>query len=583
MAKSQSRRCCLCILALVFSVAIICLCIFFANKNRCEFSQAAVSADSEMCSDIGRDMLRQGGSAVDGAIAALLCTGLVNPQSMGLGGGAIFTIMDKEGKVKIISSRETVPKGVRADLLNDCPKTLTLTTGSQWIGVPGELRGYEHAHQLYGKLPWAHLFEPTIKLAREGFPMPVYLSRFLQNDIIKMLIQNSPLCELFCHNNKTIFGPGDVLKFPKLAETMEIIAKDGAEAFYTGKIAKNLIQDVQSAGGVLSLEDLKAFQVRVSDAWSVQLGEYKMHFPPPPAGGAILNFILQLMQGFRLSPASIQGDQKTVTLHRYLEAAKFANGQKRNLRDPSFNSRDMTYIKDEKFIDRIRALISDGFTRDASYYNITPSTDHFGTTHVSVMAADGTAVSVTSTINHMFGSSIYSPKTGIILNNELADFCGRADTVTPGEDPLLNISSYFSHVLNFLVSFSSAIFFSGEQPPSSMAPVILQSFSQQKTLVIGGSGGSMITTAMALSIMNHLWFGMSLNKSISAKIVFVDSENIVHFEQGYDKTAIEAIKVLGHNVKDYPFFFNVVNAVSKEGHCLSAISDARKNGRSAGY
>ncbi|XP_051973522.1 glutathione hydrolase 5 proenzyme-like isoform X2 [Xyrauchen texanus] len=554
MAKSQSRRCCLCILALVFSVAIICLCIFFANKNRCEFSQAAVSADSEMCSDIGRDMLRQGGSAVDGAIAALLCTGLVNPQSMGLGGGAIFTIMDKEGKVKIISSRETVPKGVRADLLNDCPKTLTLTTGSQWIGVPGELRGYEHAHQLYGKLPWAHLFEPTIKLAREGFPMPVYLSRFLQNDIIKMLIQNSPLCELFCHNNKTIFGPGDVLKFPKLAETMEIIAKDGAEAFYTGKIAKNLIQDVQSAGGVLSLEDLKAFQVRVSDAWSVQLGEYKMHFPPPPAGGAILNFILQLMQGFRLSPASIQGDQKTVTLHRYLEAAKFANGQKRNLRDPSFNSRDMTYIKDEKFIDRIRALISDGFTRDASYYNITPSTDHFGTTHVSVMAADGTAVSVTSTINHMFGSSIYSPKTGIILNNELADFCGRADTVTPGE-----------------------------QPPSSMAPVILQSFSQQKTLVIGGSGGSMITTAMALSIMNHLWFGMSLNKSISAKIVFVDSENIVHFEQGYDKTAIEAIKVLGHNVKDYPFFFNVVNAVSKEGHCLSAISDARKNGRSAGY
>ncbi|XP_051540195.1 glutathione hydrolase 5 proenzyme-like isoform X2 [Myxocyprinus asiaticus] len=554
MVKSQSRRCCLCILALVCSAAIICLCIYFANKNTCEFTHAAVSADSEMCSNIGRDMLRQGGSAVDGAIAALLCTGLVNPQSMGLGGGAIFTIMDKIGKVKIISSRETVPKSVRADLLKDCPKTLTLTTGSQWIGVPGELRGYERAHQLYGKLPWAKLFEPTIKLAREGFPMPVYLSRFLQFDMIKMLIQNSQLCELFCHKNKTVFGPGDILKFPKLAETMETIAKEGADAFYTGKIGKDLIQDVQAAGGVISLEDLKAFQVRVSDAWSVQLGVYKMHFPPPPSGGPILNFILQLMHGFKLSPASVQGDQKNLTLHRYLEAAKFATGQKHNLRDPLFNSRDMTYITDEKFIESIRALISDGSTQEASYYNINPSADRFGTTHVSVMAADGTAVSVTSTINHMFGSSIYSPKTGIILNNELADFCGRADSVTPGE-----------------------------QPPSSMAPAILQSSSQQKTLVIGGSGGSMITTAMALSIMNHLWFGMSLNESIAAKIVFVDSKNTVNFEHGYHKTAIEAMKALGHNVKGYPFFFNVVNAVSKEGHCLSAVSDARKNGRSAGY
>ncbi|XP_048036984.1 glutathione hydrolase 5 proenzyme [Megalobrama amblycephala] len=555
MAKSQSRRCCLCVLALVCSVAIICICILLATKQRCAFTNAAVAADSLMCSNIGRDMLIQGGSAVDAAIAALLCTGLVNPQSMGLGGGAIFTIMDKAGKVKIISSRETVPKGVQADLLNKCPKTL-LVPGIHWIGVPGEIRGYERAHQLYGKLPWAKLFEPSIKLAREGFPMPDYLNQIFQiikkENLAEQLIHSTGLCELFCHKNKTFFGPGDILKFPRLAETMETIAKEGADAFYTGKIAKDLIKDVQAKNGTLSLEDLSTFEVRVNDAWTVQLGEYKMYFPPPPAGGAILSFILKLMHEFGLSPASNKGDQKTLTLHRYLEAVKFANGQKHNLKDPLFSSRDMTYITDEKFIKQIRAKITDGPTHDASYYNITPSVDRFGTTHVSVMAADGTAVSVTSTINQLFGSAFYSPKTGIILNNELADFCGRVDSIKPGE-----------------------------QPPSSMAPAILQ--SQHKTLVIGGSGGSFITTAMALSIMNHLWFGMNLNESIAAKIVSVDSSNNISFESGYNQSTIEAMKALKHNVQKSNYFFNVVNGISKEGQCFTAVSDARKSGGSAGY
>ncbi|XP_052463280.1 glutathione hydrolase 5 proenzyme [Carassius gibelio] len=553
MAKSQSRRCCFCILALVCLVVTICLCIILTTKPKCAFTHGAVSADSARCSNIGRDILLEGGSAVDAAIAALLCTSLVNPQSMGLGGGAIFTIMDKTGKVKIISSRETVPKDVQADLLNKCPKTTPLAPGSHWIGVPGELRGYERAHQLYGKLPWAKLFAPSIKLAREGFPMPPYLAHFLQEKLIQMLIQGTELSELF-YTDKTARQLRDTLKFPQLAETMETIATEGADAFYTGKIAKDLIQDVQHRNGVLSLEDLRTFQVRVSDAWSVQLGEYKMHFPPPPAGGAILSFILKLMHGFGLSPASTQGDQKTLTLHRFLEAVKFANGQKHNFKDPKFDSTNMTYITDEKFIKYIKALITDGSTHNASYYNFTPSVDSVGTTHVSVMAADGSAVSVTSTINHMFGSTVYSPKTGIILNNELADFCGQADSVTPKE-----------------------------QPPSSMAPTILQ--SQEKTLVIGGSGGSYITTAMALSIMNHLWFGMNLKKSISEKIVFVSSSNDVLFEDGYIKSAIEAMKAIGHNVTEkniYPFL-NVVNGISKEGQCISAVSDVRKLGESAGY
>ncbi|XP_064833931.1 glutathione hydrolase 5 proenzyme-like isoform X2 [Oncorhynchus masou masou] len=537
--KPWQVGCCLCI-GLFGAIIFICLCILafgvFIHRGCSEdtYKHAAVSADSKLCSDIGRDILQQGGSAVDGAIAALLCTSLVNPQSMGLGGGSIFTVRDKTGMVKTFSSRETVPQSFKADLLKGCPTSVTLITGSQWIGVPGELRGYEVVHRMYGKLPWARLFEPTIRLAREGFPMPPFLGSLLNITLIGNLVKATSLCEVFCHKNKTVLGIGDTLKFPKLAETMETIAEQG---------------------GTLTMEDLKSFSVRVEDAWTVPLGDYQMHIPPPPAGGVMLAFILNLVKGFHFTPRSMEEDQKVLTYHCYIEAAKFANGQRKSVHDPVFNTKkDASHMVDSDFADQIRVLISRNRTYNDSYYNITPSPDRFGTTHVSVLAEDGSAVSVTSTINQIFGAGIYSSRTGIILNNELADFCFRAERLS-----------------------------AGEQPPSSMAPAILSSSSGKNTLVIGGSGGSMITTAMALSIMNHLWLGMSLKDAIAAPIVFVDGNNNVKFEHGFDKSVIEALKIIGHRVTDYEYFFNVVNAVAKEDGCITAVSDARKQGKSAGY
>ncbi|KAM4635168.1 glutathione hydrolase 5 proenzyme isoform 1-T1 [Polymixia lowei] len=557
MAKYKSwQLCCLLCVGLFCAVALICLCValFAKGCSHGTFQHAAVSADSQLCSEIGRDMLKQGGSAADGAIAALLCTSVVNPQSMGIGGGSIFTIRDETGKVKVYSSRETVPKAFKPNLLNDCPTKFTFTPGSQWIGVPGELRGYEEVHKRYGKLPWAKLFEPTIRLAREGFALPPYLERLLSYPLIGNLVKGSSLCQLFCNENKTVLSKGDTLKFPKLAETMETIAEQGADAFYTGKIGLDLIQDIKAAGGTITMEDLRSFRVREQDAWTFRVGNSLMHFPPPPAGGAILAFILNLMKGFHLTPKSMDGDQMIQTYQRYIEAAKFANGQKDSTRDPDFNDgKNAAQLIDSKFADEIRERIFTDRTFNNSYYNVKPSSDRFGTTHVSVLAEDGSAVSVTSTINHMFGAAVYSPRTGIILNNELADFCGRADTVREGE-----------------------------QPPSSMAPTILESGSGG-ILVIGGSGGNMITTAMALSIINHLWLEMNLKDAIAAPVIFVDANNNLKFEPGFDKSVIDRLRALGHRVEDWKYFFNVVNAVARDNWCITAVSDSRKMGQAAGY
>ncbi|XP_063345779.1 glutathione hydrolase 5 proenzyme-like [Pelmatolapia mariae] len=514
----------------------------------CTFSKAAVAADSRKCSEIGRDILQKGGSAVDAAIAALLCTSIINPQCMGIGGGVIFTVMDRSGKVKIITSRETVPRKGNSDLLKSCPKTTEWTMewpqDSRWIGVPGEIRGYEAAHRLYGKLPWADLFQPTIKLAREGFPIPYYQGQHIPR------IGNTSLRELYLDKNGNLLKTGDTVKFEKLADTLETIANEGPDVFYNGTIAKNLISDIQKAGGTLTLEDLASYEANVTDAWNISLGEYKLYFPPPPSGGAILSFILNIMKGYKMNSEPKTNDEKILFYHRYIEALKFANGLKKHILDPKFRPDKMAKnLTEDSFADNKRSLINSDKTHDPQYYGINSYLDSIGTTHVSVVAADGSAVSVTSSINDEFGSNVLSPSTGIILNNQLTDFCGRTNSTSPGE-----------------------------RPPSNMSPSVLKSPS--KTLVIGGSGSEMIPPAVASAVMNHLWFGKSLEEAIDTPVIFVDYQSEVKLESKLEKDIVDGLEAKGHKVAK---FYNTVNAVEKADSCISAWSDERKKGEAAGY
>uniref|UniRef100_A0A3Q0RYP1 Gamma-glutamyltransferase 5a n=1 Tax=Amphilophus citrinellus TaxID=61819 RepID=A0A3Q0RYP1_AMPCI len=344
-----------------------------------------------------------------------------------------------------------------------------------------------------------------------------------------------------------------------------MIAKQGPDVFYNGSIAEDLIHDIQQAGGTLTLQDLASYKVTVTDAWTVPLGEYQMYFPPPPGGGAILSLILNIMKGYNMSSEPKTTDEKILFYHRYTEALKFANGLKKYIRDPKFNP--------DKFIQMAKNFTEDSFanliwkniideTHDHEYYNRTAYVDSIGTTHVSVLAEDGSTVSVTSTINKQIfriflysKDYVFSPSTGIILNNQLSDFCGRNGSISSGKGPA-----------------------GWERPPSSTAPAVLK--SQSKTLVIGGSGGSWITTGMALAILNHLWFGKSLNEAIDAPVVYVDPENEVKFELRSEKDLIDALEAKGHKIAK---FYNVVNAVEKDGSCISAWSDERKKGKAAGY
>lgn len=550
------------LLGLGLALAIIVPAVVLSRRpTRCgpqAYAHAAVAADSKVCSDIGRAILQQHGSPVDAAIATLVCTGVVNPQSMGLGGGVIFTIYNATTeKVEVINARETVPAKCDPKLLDQCEKAQPLGTGVQWIGVPGELRGYAEAHQRHGRLPWAQLFQPTIELLRGGYRVPLVLSQFLKNGLLKNALIKSSLKQLFFNGTEPLRAQ-DPLLWPALANTLETVAMEGAEAFYTGKLGQMLLEDIAKEGSTLTLQDLASFQPEVVDALAMPLENYTLYSPPPPAGGAILSLVLNVLKGFNFSSESVAKPEGSVNFYHHLvETLKFAWGQRWRLWEPHSPQNTFQDLLGEDLAQYIRQQIDTRGDHQPGHYNLTGTWgQRMGTAHVSVLGEDGSAVAATSTINTPFGAMVYSPSTGILLNNELLDLCWRRMQGSPVP---------------------------GERPPSSMVPSILINAAQGSKLVIGGAGGELIISAVAQAIMNKLWLGFDLRAAIAAPILHVDSRGLVEYEPNFSQAVQKGLQERGQNQTRRPFFLNVVQAVSQEESCVYAAADLRKLGEASGY
>ncbi|KAG9487408.1 hypothetical protein GDO78_007321 [Eleutherodactylus coqui] len=555
---ATSKRLCYSLIVLFFVAIVVIIPLVFLLKNSsCEggFVNGAVAADSEICSDIGRDILKQGGSSVDGAIAALLCTSVINPQSMGIGGGVIFTIYDASKRiVEIINARETVPKVFPPKLLQQCADKKIFKTGVQWIGVPGELRGYEAAHKRYGRLPWKDLFQPTIKLLTDGVNVLNVLHRFI--NVIKEQIKASSLCQLLCKDGE-VLKLGDAINFTQLAHTLQTVADEGADSFYRGSIAKKMVEDLKHQGSNLTLEDFKNYQVQIVKPLYVSLGNYDLYTPPPPAGGALLSFVLNILEGYHFDKRAMQNVPDQIeTYHRIAEALKFANGNRDKL--TSANTQEfIDFLLTKNYGGEIRNKTDNFGDHDFWFYNLSAvlNSETFGTTHLSVISKDGSSVSVTSSINLIFGAWIYSPNTGIIFNNQLADFCN-IPTVSLKE---------------------------GMQPPSSMTPTILLSKDKRSQLVIGGSGGLRIVSATAQAIINKLWFGYNIKDAISAPVFHVQLDNSLDFEDSFSPAIQKGLHDKRHKNTTSMYKLNVVQGIYKEEDCLFPYSDIRKFGKAAGY
>ncbi|KAK3144600.1 hypothetical protein QOZ80_4AG0315200 [Eleusine coracana subsp. coracana] len=534
----------------------------------------AVAADDGRCSAIGRDALREGGTAVDAAVATALCLGVVSPASSGVGGGAFMLVRLADGTAVAYDSRETAPLAASKDMYGG--NATLKARGALSIAVPGEIAGLYEAWKRHGKLPWRRLVLPAAKLA-EAFRISPYL-RMQMEATRDGILGNKGIRGVFAPNGE-ILSVGEVCRNPKLAETLRIVAEHGPGAFYGGWIGTKLVKDVREVGGIITMEDIKRYRIKVRKPLSESfMGMEVVTMPPPSAGGAGIMLILNILSQYGL-PAGFSG---SLGIHRLIECFKHYFAIRMNLGDPDFVnvSEVVSDMMSPQFAAELKKTIYDNMTFDPKHYggrwNILE--DH-GTSHVSVVDNERNAVSMTTTVNAYFGSLILSPSTGILLNNEMDDFSMPMNTSANQPPPA---------PANFISPL--------KRPLSSMSPTIVVKDGKLKAAV-GASGGSMIPGGTIEVFLNHFVKSMDPLSSVMAPRVYHQLiPNVVQYENWttvfgdlflLDAETRAALQKRGHVLSPLAggtISQFVVHSLEHSGHGdLTAVSDPRKGGVPAGY
>ncbi|XP_017869818.1 PREDICTED: gamma-glutamyltranspeptidase 1 [Drosophila arizonae] len=459
----------------------------------------------------------------------MLCEGVVLPHSMGLGGGFTATIYTKEtGRMEVLIALETAPAAATEDMFVGQENI----NGTITSGVPSAIYGYWKLHQKYGKLPWEHLFEPTIEMCRRGILVSRHLAVALANN--EEHIRNEiSMSEVFINPaTNDPYKEGEIMYRHVLANTLEIVAIEGPEVIYRGgRIGRMLTEDIKATGGIITEQDLKDYDVRWEKPLRARINNgHELFTSPLPSSGAVLAFILNVMEPMYVS-------SRDKYWHRLIETYKHAFGYRTKLGDIHFEPSVREIYKDlinPKFAAKIRKLILDDRTfEDISYYgaNYSNVEDH-GTAHISVLAPNGDAISVTSTINGPFGAKVRSRQTGIILNNEMDNF-SKPDVMSAFNIP--------ASPANYIKP--------GKRPMSSICPSIVLDDGGNVALVVGGAGAFKITTSVAQAILHYFVLREPIQEAVnSGRLHHHLLPMVIDAEPEVPKHTINYLLNLGHNV-----------------------------------
>ncbi|KHJ87764.1 putative gamma-glutamyltransferase [Oesophagostomum dentatum] len=406
----------------------------------------------------------EGGNAVDSMIATLLCVGVVNPQSSGIGGGFLMTLYNAStGRCQTINARETAPLAATENMfVNDTSQSVY---GYRSIATPSEIHGFWTVFKKFGsgKVKWAQLFEPAVNLAINGFPVSSNLASQLSDK--ETLIQAEPtMKEVFVdHSTGRVYEEGDIMKRERYGFTLQLIANatDPVDLFYKGGMAQTIAGEITDNGGHITQKDLASYETIIDEIPLIATGlpgDLEMCGPPPPSSFVITQSIIAVMAEFYRGGKVNLNDP--LVYHRLIEAEKFAYAQRTKLGDVKFVESAKALVANmstPKYTKWIASMIKD-VAQPQSYYmgdDTTQVPDH-GTSHVTVIDDQGNAVSCTSTINQIFGSMRISTTLGIIWNDEMDDFS------TPG---VPNAFGFAPSPSNFIAP--------GKRPMSSMSPMVI--------------------------------------------------------------------------------------------------------------
>jgi len=529
--------------------------------------RAMVVAQEPLAADVGVEVLKKGGNAVDAAVAVAFALAVTLPSAGNLGGGGFLLARMAGGETTFLDFRERAPLGATREMYLDAEgkPTRDSVTGWRAAGVPGTVRGLEVAHSKYGRMSWRHLVAPAVKLAQDGFEVSYALAESLrraQKDL-------EPFAE-----SKRIFLKGGAfheaggrLAQPELARTLARIARHGAKDFYEGETAKILAEESKAGGGLITLEDLNRYEATVREPLK---GSYKgfsiLTAPPPSAGGIGLLQMMGVLEGSGYEKA---GPGAAETIHFVAEAMRrYYADRSRHLGDPEFHRVPWKGLLNPRYIAAQRASInrnrasvsSEVEPGDVSGYESTE------TTHFSIVDAGGNAVALTYTINESYGNGVTVPRLGFLLNNEMDDFAAK-----PGSPNLFG-----------LVQGEANAIAPGKRPVSSMTPAILLR-GGKLYMVIGAPGGSRIVNGVMQAILNVVDFGMNLQDAVDApRFHHQWMPDQISLEKGFSPDTVELLKSKGHKIAPIEGVARV-EAILIEGGWLQGATDGRGSGKAAGY
>jgi gamma-glutamyltranspeptidase/glutathione hydrolase len=542
---------------------------------------AMVASVHELASKAGVTIMKQGGNAVDSAVAVGFALAVVHPQAGNLGGGGFMLVRTADGKLHFLDYREKAPAAATAKMYQDKDGKVIpdmSLVGYKAIGVPGSVAGLAYAEKHWGKLTLAKVMAPAIKLARDGYPLAQGDAKALQDKDLAKFAESRRIFQ----RDGNYYKSGEVFKQPELARTLERIAKNPDE-FYHGALAKELAASMQKGGGLITAQDLAAYEVKERQPIHGTYRGYDVYSAPPPSsGGIVLVEALNILEGYDLRKIGRTPEAEHLTIEAYRRAffdrAEF-------LGDPDFAEIPVAPLIDKKYaaawrdsLNPDKASLSQELKRPAEFNQLEryaethPLTlaakEPENTTHYSVVDPQGEAVAVTTTLNDSFGSRVTAEGLGFLMNDEMDDFSS-----APGVPNTYGLIQGPANAIG-----------PGKRPLSAMTPTIVTK-GGKLALVLGSPGGPTIITTVANALMGVVDYGMNIQQAVDAPRYhnqWIPDETML--EAAFPEEQKAALEKMGHRIKQRNRWGDAecieINPLTGE---RMGASDPRNNGKAVGY
>lgn len=544
-----------------------------ADPPAIEARQGMVVAAEPLAAEVGLDILRKGGNAVDAAVAVGFALAVTYPVAGNLGGGG-FLVAHLEGRGPVaLDFREVAPAAAHKDLYREADlrgRDRASLLGHLAVAVPGSVAGLLQALDRWGSLPRAAVLEPAIRLAEEGFPVQRPLAGLLASPELAADLQRFRATAALFYPQGRALTEGQLLRQPDLARTLRLIAEQGAAGFYQGPVAAALVREMQQGGGIITARDLEAYRPVERTPLRTRFRDLTIvGMPPPSSGGLALAQMLAILERY---PLATLGHNSSAALHLIAEVLRRAFADRnQHLGDPDAQEIPLARLLSAAHLDRLASGI-DAQLATPSLHVVRQAAAHEEreqTTHFAVVDRARNAVAVTTTLNGAFGSKVIAEGTGVFLNNEMDDF-----TTRPGQPNLYG-----------LVQGEANLVRPGRRPLSSMAPTVVLDARGQVRHVLGTPGGPTIISNVLQVLLNLEVHGLAPQAAVNApKIHHQCLPDRLDLEPGIPADVHEGLLRRGHalRVRAEMGDFQLIS-VDPQGGLLRAAADPRGGGAARGY